>query len=358
LSHKIKSIQTQTQPNMQAAKCISFAEIVQGRDSSVRITDDGMIFAVDLIMVMSGKSREDSSKTLRDLPEEVFHTEKFSVKSMPGKGNGRTKLVTFKDAIELVMVLPGKVAKETRAQFAGIIQRYMAGDESLIAEIQSNAESSAPIAELARGTLEESTEYQLTHKRKLDQLELEERTVELELKRVHVQLKTAEAQEKHMTILTAHSALYTSLCPNQIIARQGPTPSPARTGRASSARLAPTPPQSARPRPQRAHIALWGCIRQGLASTHPQPANSARQGPMRLRLDKEAPAPSALPENSTLSMAASRACSRPRQPSRHIPPAMPLWQRQLAITAVFISPIRAFKFVTVATYEVQLLCTQ
>jgi hypothetical protein len=62
-----------------------------------------------------------------------------------------------------------------------------------------------------------STEYQLTHKRKLDELEFEERTVELELKRVHVQLKTAEAQEKHMTILAAHSALYTSLCPNQII---------------------------------------------------------------------------------------------------------------------------------------------
>jgi hypothetical protein len=68
-------------------------------------------------------------------------------RSMPG--NGRTKLVTFQDAIELVMVLPGKVAKETRTQFASIIQRYMAGDQSLIAEIQSNAESSAPIAELA-----------------------------------------------------------------------------------------------------------------------------------------------------------------------------------------------------------------
>jgi hypothetical protein len=213
---------------MQAAKCISFAEIVQGRDSSVRITDDGMIFAVDLIMVMSGKSREDSSKTLRDLPEEVFHTEKFSVKSMPGKGNGRTKLVTFKDAIELVMVLPGKVAKETRAQFAGIIQRYMAGDESLIAEIQFNAESSAPIAELARGTLEESTEYQLTHKRKLDQLELEERVVDLELKRADVQARNvaniaaqADVQAKHVAILTAHSALYTSLCPNQIIDERG-----------------------------------------------------------------------------------------------------------------------------------------
>ena len=52
------------------------------------------------------------------------------------------------------MVLPGKVAKETRAQFAGIIQRYMAGDESLHAEIQRNAESDSSIAQLARAGME------------------------------------------------------------------------------------------------------------------------------------------------------------------------------------------------------------
>jgi hypothetical protein len=195
---------------MPSQKCMSFAEIVQGRDASVRITEDGMIWAVDLTMVVTGKSRGDAARTLRELSEESFQETKFVHKSFPGKGNGRTKLVTFQDAIELVMVLPGKVAKETRSQFAGIIQRYMAGDQSLIAEIQSNAESSAPIAELARGSLKESTEYQLTHKRKLDELEIEERTVELELKR-------ADVQAKHVAILEAHSALYTSLCPNQII---------------------------------------------------------------------------------------------------------------------------------------------
>jgi hypothetical protein len=93
----------------------------------------------------------------------------------------------------------------------------MVGDESLIAEIQSNAESSAPIAELARVSLDEPTEYQLTHMCKLDQLELEERTIEIELKRVDMQLKIAETQEKHVAILTARCSLYTDLCPNQII---------------------------------------------------------------------------------------------------------------------------------------------
>jgi hypothetical protein len=82
-----------------------------------------------------------------------YQAKKMLERSLPGRGNGRTKLVSFKDGIELIMVLPGKIAKETRAQFAGIIQRYLAGDHSLIAEIQSNAASSAPIAELARESL-------------------------------------------------------------------------------------------------------------------------------------------------------------------------------------------------------------
>jgi hypothetical protein len=206
---------------MLSNKYFSFAEIVKGRNASVRVTEDMMFWAVDYAMVVTGKDRGDAARTLRDLSEEIFQETKFVHKSFPGKGNGRTKLVSFKDAIELVMVLPGKIAKETRAQFAGIIQRYLAGDESLIAEIQSNAESSAPIAELARASLDEATEYQLTHKRKLDQLELEERTVEIELKRVDMQLKMAETQEKHVAILTAHCSLYTDLCPNQIIDERG-----------------------------------------------------------------------------------------------------------------------------------------
>jgi hypothetical protein len=186
---------------------MSFAENVQGRDAYVCITEDGMILAIDLAVVVTGKPRGEASLAIRSIPGEVFPVSKMIIRNLPGKGNARTKLVTLPHAIELVLVLPGKVAKETRTQFAGIIQRYMAGDQSLIAEIQSNAESSAPIAELARGSLEESTEYQVTHKRKLDQLELEERAVDLELKR-------ADAQAKHAAILTAHCALYTDLCPN------------------------------------------------------------------------------------------------------------------------------------------------
>ena len=49
------------------------------------------------------------------------------------------------------MVLPGNVARETRKNFADILTRYIAGAPSLIGEIQANALSDAPIAQLARG---------------------------------------------------------------------------------------------------------------------------------------------------------------------------------------------------------------
>ena len=118
---------------------IPFAEVVPERDANVRVTHDSMIYAVDLVMVMTGLSRDDAGKTLRRLSEEIFSSGKLSEKNTGGSGNSRTKLVSFKNALELVMVLPGRVAKETRTKFASIIQRYMAGDRGLVDKINANA---------------------------------------------------------------------------------------------------------------------------------------------------------------------------------------------------------------------------
>lgn len=53
-------------------KFISFEDIVQGRDSTVRVTDDGLIYAVDLVMAVSGQNRDDSAKVLRRIGDDVF----------------------------------------------------------------------------------------------------------------------------------------------------------------------------------------------------------------------------------------------------------------------------------------------
>ena len=47
---------------MASSKMISFAELIQGRDSSVRITDDRLLYAVDLTMVVHGSDRNVASK--------------------------------------------------------------------------------------------------------------------------------------------------------------------------------------------------------------------------------------------------------------------------------------------------------
>ena len=140
---------------------------------------------------------------------------------MNGKGNGRTKLVSLDNALELVMILPGKVAKETRTQFVNIIKRYMAGDESLIHEIHANANSTSPIAELARASLDADKAYKLAHKRKLEELEIEERIITIEKAKKEIQAMHADTMAKNTDTMAKTAALYTSLCPNQEIDERG-----------------------------------------------------------------------------------------------------------------------------------------
>ena len=138
---------------MSVERKFSFAEIVQGRDASVRVTEDNLLVAVDLVMVASGKTKNDAGKDLRELKECIFSAAKFTVRTLPGKGNSNIKLVSLPNAIELIMVLPGKIAKETRSKFADIIRRYLGGDKTLISEIEANAASVSPIAQLARASM-------------------------------------------------------------------------------------------------------------------------------------------------------------------------------------------------------------
>jgi hypothetical protein len=43
---------------------ISFAEIIRGRDATVRVTHDHLIYAVDLVMVMNGADRRYASQVI------------------------------------------------------------------------------------------------------------------------------------------------------------------------------------------------------------------------------------------------------------------------------------------------------
>lgn len=43
-------------------KVMSFAEIVQGKEALVRVTADGMLFAVDLVMAVTGKNNSNANQ--------------------------------------------------------------------------------------------------------------------------------------------------------------------------------------------------------------------------------------------------------------------------------------------------------
>jgi hypothetical protein len=115
---------------------LSFAEIVQGRDTTVRVSYDGLIYAVDLIMAVTGKNCNDSNEVLRGLQPSVFDKEKLVVRT-------RSRLLTFDHAIELVMVLPGKKAKGIRSKFAEIIRQYLRGDKTMVKELKCNSDSAS-----------------------------------------------------------------------------------------------------------------------------------------------------------------------------------------------------------------------
>ena len=138
LFNRRPSTQTESNTSMARPTHFSFAEVVQGRDANVRVTDDGLLYAVDLAMVVTGKNRDDSGKALRNISDEIFLSGKFAARRISRHGGYKTKLVSFEHAIELIMVLPGQMAKRVRKQFKDIIVRYLDGDTSMCSEIEAN----------------------------------------------------------------------------------------------------------------------------------------------------------------------------------------------------------------------------
>ena len=75
-------------------------------------------------------------------------------------------MITFPGAIKLLMFLPGEKAKSHRSSMVSVLTRYFAGDPSLLREIEANAVSESPVAQMARASLASDSEIQDSLKRK------------------------------------------------------------------------------------------------------------------------------------------------------------------------------------------------
>ena len=93
---------------------------------------------------------------------------------------------------------------EVRQQFAKIIRRFMAGDQTLHSAIDANAASGSPVAELARGACNDDNipveEDPDTRRKRIkrDELEMLRMQVEIEERRANTMRNLQETQEMRM----------------------------------------------------------------------------------------------------------------------------------------------------------------
>ena len=138
---------------------ISFNELVSGSEG-VRYTDVNSVPYMsirDIIMVVCGKDNNDAGRIWRTLPETYKNeVQQFLLNfKFEGRGQSKQPVITLQGAIKLIMRLPGEMAKDFRSQACDILTRYLAGDQSLHAEVNANAQSQQPINEFARASLPE-----------------------------------------------------------------------------------------------------------------------------------------------------------------------------------------------------------
>jgi hypothetical protein len=70
-----------------------------------------------------------------------------------GERQRSTLIITFAGSLKLIMRLNGANAEVLRSSMCDTLRRHFAGDLSLLAEIEANSVSNAPLAQLARDSL-------------------------------------------------------------------------------------------------------------------------------------------------------------------------------------------------------------
>ena len=180
---------------------IPLEEIAPGASIRFTVVDGVQYLSIrDFIMHLCDKNQNDTAKVWRNLSEE----KKKEVKpfllnfKFPGQGQQEQPVITFPGAIQLSMSLPGENAKKNRSAMSKILVRYFAGDRSLIKEIESNAESNDPVAQMARDSLaseQKDVPLQVSRKREFEQLEYDERVAALERTRAETEKIKADTEK-------------------------------------------------------------------------------------------------------------------------------------------------------------------
>lgn len=106
---------------------------------TMRQTNDKQTAVIDAICLFTGQTPHDAAQTLRRLLER--HPElksRMAHFKFPGRGQRDTIVTDLATLYEILMLLPGRMAAQSRRQAAQLMIRYLGGDLTLIAEVEEN----------------------------------------------------------------------------------------------------------------------------------------------------------------------------------------------------------------------------
>lgn len=118
----------------------------------VRVDSECKFNAIDLVVAFCRNGRKHASKTLVKLKDrDHFSGSDIIYAKYPGSLH-HIPLVSYRNAVKVMMLLPGENAKKNREKFAQILQQYFAGDHRLKEKLDKNKESLRLFHVLARNS--------------------------------------------------------------------------------------------------------------------------------------------------------------------------------------------------------------
>jgi hypothetical protein len=189
---------------------IPFDEIAAGSSARQIILENVQYLSTrDLVMIFAGCSAKTANKIWERLSESRKQEVTPECRSFKFPGQGQTEqiVITFKGALKLVMWIGGENAKTYRSAMVGILQRYYAGDGSLLDEVEANAQSSCPIQQMARASLaaesQEEEALSLPFKKRRMELDMARIETEIEARRIANHAAELENEAKRIANRTA-----------------------------------------------------------------------------------------------------------------------------------------------------------
>lgn len=184
---------------------IPFDEIAAGASARICTIENVQYLSVrDVIMHLCELTAKRANEKWSLLSETAKNelTEFIGQFRFPGPGNpSPSPVISFKGILKLIMHLSGEKAAMHRSAMTKILTRYYAGDGSLVEEVEANAQSAAPVAQMARAALAAEAmpvqnEISLPNKRKLEELEIAKLEADIGSRRAETEARLAETEAR------------------------------------------------------------------------------------------------------------------------------------------------------------------